>query len=77
MPAISSFYGILILMHLTRKEHQPPHIHAYYGEYEATFKISDGELLYGTFSRKRAKASERIYLTEPTRFIRNVGDRDI
>ena len=49
MPSISSFYGILILMHLTRKEHQPPHIHAYYGEFEATFLISNGELLYGEF----------------------------
>ena len=52
MPTISSFYGILILMHLTRKEHLPPHIHAYYGDYEATFKISDGELLNGTFPEK-------------------------
>ena len=52
MPAISSFYGILILMHLTRKEHQPPHVHAYYGNYEATFRISDGQLLYGKFPIK-------------------------
>ena len=28
MPTISSFYGIIILMHLTSKEHNPPHIHA-------------------------------------------------
>ena len=49
MPSISSFYGILILMHLTRKEHRPPHIHAYYGEYEATFLIATGELYQGTF----------------------------
>lgn len=52
MPAISSFYGILILMHLTRKEHRPPHIHAYYGEYEATFLISDGSLYEGMFPEK-------------------------
>lgn len=45
------FYGILILMHLTRKEHCPPHIHAYYGQYDAAFRISDGELMYGTFPR--------------------------
>lgn len=35
IPTICQFYGIIILMHLTRKEHNPPHIHAYYGEYEA------------------------------------------
>ena len=45
------FYGILILMHLTRKEHRPPHIHAYYGEYDAAFKIADGELLHGLFPK--------------------------
>ena len=62
MPAISSFYGILILMHLTRKEHQPPHIHAYYGEYEATFKISDGELLNGTFPEKGQRLVKEFIL---------------
>ena len=49
MPTISSFYGILILMHLTRKEHRPPHIHAYYGDYEATFYIENGEVYQGKF----------------------------
>ena len=70
MPTISTFYGIMILMHLTRKEHQPPHVHAYYGEYEAIFKISDGEV----FPRKRAAISKGVYLTESKRFIDNVGN---
>ncbi len=46
------FYGILILMHLTRKEHCPPHIHAYYGEYDASFLIETGELFEGKFPTK-------------------------
>ena len=62
MPTISTFYGILILMHLTRKEHQPPHIHAYYGEYEATFKIADGELLNGTFPEKGQRLVKEFIL---------------
>lgn len=49
MPTISVFYGIIVLMHLTRKEHNPPHIHAIYGEYEATFEIDDGQVLQGEF----------------------------
>lgn len=49
MPTISSFYGIMILMHITRKEHKPPHIHAYYGDYEASFLISDGSIYQGQF----------------------------
>ena len=51
LPTISSFYGIFILMHLTRKEHNPPHIHAIYGDYEATFYIEDGEIYKGNFLR--------------------------
>ena len=46
------FYGILIFMYLTRKEHNPPHIHAFYGEYEATFYISDGSIMNGVFPEK-------------------------
>lgn len=52
MPTISSFYGIIIFMHITRKEHLPPHIHARYGENEATFLISTGELYTGAFPSK-------------------------
>lgn len=47
MPSISKFYGILIFMHLTWKEHNPPHIHAYYGDFEASFYIENGEIMYG------------------------------
>lgn len=28
MPTISHFYGIVIVMNLRNKEHNPPHIHA-------------------------------------------------
>ena len=49
MPTISVFYGITITMHLLMKEHNPPHIHAKYGSQEATFKLSDGEILNGRF----------------------------
>ena len=52
MPTISMFYGILILMHLTRKEHCPPHVHAYYGDYDAAFLIQSGELMEGSFPKK-------------------------
>ena len=39
-------------MHITRKEHLPPHIHARYGEYQATFLIETGELYSGDFPSK-------------------------
>lgn len=43
------FYGILIYMYLTSKEHCPPHIHAFYGDQEAAFLISDGSIYKGRF----------------------------
>ena len=46
------FYGILIYMYLTSKEHCPPHIHAFYGGQEAAFLISDGSLYNGKFPVK-------------------------
>ena len=49
MPTISQFYGIIVLMHVTRKEHNPPHIHCVYGDYEATFSIKTGLMELGRF----------------------------
>ena len=45
MPTISMFYGILIRMFNTN-EHNPPHFHAYYQEYEALFDL-EGNLIEG------------------------------
>ena len=51
MPTIASFYGIVIMMFLLDKEHNPPHIYAFYGEFEASFTISDGLILNGNFPK--------------------------
>ena len=55
MPTISEFYGIIIMMFLRGKEHNPPHIHAYYGEQVAIFSIENGELLAGSLKNRAAK----------------------
>lgn len=52
MPTISVFYGIVITMHLAEKEHNPPHIHARYGEYNTTFSILDGSQGKGNFPKR-------------------------
>ena len=49
MPTISVFYGIYVMMHLKDKEHNPPHVHAFYGEHAATFYISSGDIFEGDF----------------------------
>lgn len=48
MPTISMFYGILILMYFyDNKKHHAPHIHAEYGEHQASIAIESGEILEG------------------------------
>lgn len=47
MPEISRFYGIVIKMVFNDDDkHHKPHIHVYYGEYEASVAL-DGEVLDG------------------------------
>ena len=47
MPVLSRFYGIIIRMYFQQAEHNPPHIHALYGEDVAAIDIQTGEVLEG------------------------------
>ena len=49
MPVISRFLGIVIIM--LYRDHEPPHFHATYAEYEITVRIADG-LVTGRFPRR-------------------------
>ena len=53
MPSISMFYGIIIKM-FNRGEHNPPHFHAEYQGYKASFDFC-GEILEGSMPKKQAK----------------------
>ncbi len=48
MPTISVFFGIVVQMYW--RDHNPPHFHAYYQNYEALFSIESGELIAGQMS---------------------------
>lgn len=52
MPEISSFYGIVIYMYFN--EHNPPHFHVKYGEYNAIVTIEDG-IVTGSIPRRALK----------------------
>jgi len=56
MPVISSFYGLIIYMYyLDNKQHSYPHIHVKYQQFEAIFKIPDGDLLDGNLPAGKIK----------------------
>ncbi|MEQ9219072.1 MAG: DUF4160 domain-containing protein [Cyclobacteriaceae bacterium] len=58
MPTISMFYGIIIRMYFGPKEHNPPHIHAYYQDDKATFSINGSEMLTGKLPNRQTKMVE-------------------
>jgi len=59
MPSISMFYGIIIKMLFKDiQQHNSPHIHAVYGDYEAVFDVNTCKLLAGKFPPKQTKLVE-------------------
>jgi len=49
------FFGIIIRMFVGRKEHNPPHFHAYYQDDTATFDIRSGDLIEGNLPKKQIR----------------------
>jgi hypothetical protein len=47
MPILSRFYGIIIRMYFQQAEHNPPHIHAIYGDNVAAVSIQTCDVLEG------------------------------
>ena len=52
MPEISRFFGILIKMFYD--DHNPPHFHAEYAEFKASFSIETGQMIQGNFPQNKA-----------------------
>lgn len=62
MPVISRFYGIIIKMYLRQKEHNPPHLHAFYGDYVGLFSLEEGEMYEGDIPVKEQKLIKNFIL---------------
>lgn len=59
MPEISRFFGIIIRMFSeTGAQHPVPHLHAYYQDHKATYRIDTGELLAGSLPRRQQRLIE-------------------
>lgn len=70
MPVIARFYGITIKMYFMQKEHNPPHIHAIYGDYIGIFSISDGEMFEGDIPVKEQKKVQKFISFHKERLLR-------
>lgn len=55
MPELSRFYNIIVkMLYSDNVQHNKPHFHVYFAEYEAAIGI-DGELLAGSLPVKQLK----------------------
>ena len=54
MPIIAAFFGMVVRLY--HADHEPPHIHVQYGEFEAIVEITTGVIMRG----KLPKRLERI-----------------
>jgi len=61
MPTISYFYGIYIRMY--RNDHQPPHFHVKYNEFEASIEINTGIISAGEIPPRVRALTEEWRLT--------------
>lgn len=64
MPEISRFFGIVIAIFYN--DHNPPHFHAKYGEYNALINIEDGSVLAGELPRRALDLVEEWRLKHVT-----------
>lgn len=55
MPVISKFYGIVIKIYFMKKKHNPPQLHAIYGEYMSAINIETLEVIEGDLPEKALK----------------------
>ena len=50
MPVIAAFFGIVIRVY--HSDHDPPHVHVQYGEFEAIVEIASGVILQGKLPKR-------------------------
>ncbi len=69
MPTISFFYGIAIQMFFN--DHNPPHIHARYGNAKALIRIADGQIISGELPPTARRMVERWVLARQPELAEN------
>jgi hypothetical protein len=61
MPQISYFLGVIIRMYY--RDHNHPHFHAHYGDFQGIIDIHRNELIGGSLPPRAARPSDDLALT--------------
>ncbi len=69
MPIISVFFGIVIRINFD--DHNPPHLHAEYGEGEAVFDLRTGDVLAGKLPKPAMRRVTQWILLHQTALAEN------
>jgi len=69
MPTIAIFNGIIIQMFF--EDHNPPHVHAFYGEFKALVRIGDGAIIRGSLPRTQANLVKSWVLLRQAELMEN------
>lgn len=56
MPRVAEFDGITISMYAA--DHNPPHVHAHYGDASVLLKIADGTVVAGSIPGRQLRAAQ-------------------
>ena len=66
MTTIARIDRLVIKINLGRREHNPPHVHAFRGDAEAAFLIEDGTMYRGHLSRKDEQTVREFIVANKT-----------
>jgi Domain of unknown function (DUF4160) len=69
MPTISIFFGIVVQMYW--RDHNPPHIHAWYQGQEALVAIESGEVIAGVLPKPEARLVREWVLLRQSELMEN------
>lgn len=70
MPVLARFYGITVRMYLRGSEHNPPHVHALYGDYAAAFDLRTAEIIDGDIPPRAASLVKEWMLLHQAELMR-------
>lgn len=76
MPIIARFYSIIIKMYYIEDEHNPPHIHAKYNEYEGIFNIATSTMTRGNLPRNATRLVKEFISQHRARLLSMWEDQD-
>lgn len=71
MPVVVRIDGVVIRMYF--QDHNPPHLHGSYGEYEAVFALN-GDLLEGTLPKGKVKEVQK-YIDNHQEFLQECWEK--